>query len=159
MPDEHAHHDRLHVVLRAHALDEPVVRELIEELNAELDEMYPEPGANHFSLPTADQFLVAWDGDAPVGCGAVRVIGPGVGELKRMYVRPAHRGRRIGGMILRALETTALGLGCHRLVLETGNRQVEPMALYRRHGFAEIPCWGEYLDSAATSTCLGKELR
>ena len=64
----------------------------------------------------------------------------------------------VGGMILRALETTALGLGCHRLVLETGTRQVEAMALYRRHGFAEIPCWGEYLDSAETSTCLGKDL-
>ena len=150
--------DRPHVVLRAHSLDEPVVAELIGELNAELDEMYPEPGANHFSLPTADEFLVAWDGDRPVGCGAVRVIEPGVAEIKRMYVRPAQRGRHIGGMILRALETTALGLGCHRLVLETGTRQVEAMALYRRHGFAEIPCWGEYLDSAETSTCLAKDL-
>ena len=66
--------DHPHVVLRAHALDGPVVLELIGALNAELDEMYPEPGANHFSLPTADQFLVAWHGDEPVGCGAVRVI-------------------------------------------------------------------------------------
>ncbi len=47
--------DHPHVVLRAHALDEPVVLELIGALNAELDEMYPEPGANHFSLPTADE--------------------------------------------------------------------------------------------------------
>lgn len=150
--------DQPHLVLHAHALDDPIVLELIGELNDELDELYPEPGANHFSLPTADQFLVAWQGEEAVGCGAIRVIEPGVGELKRMYVRPALRGRHIGGMILRALETTALGLGCHRLVLETGTRQVEAMALYRRHGFAEIPCWGEYLDSAETSTCLGKDL-
>ena len=150
--------DRPHVVLRAHSLDEPVVAELIGELNAELDEMYPEPGANHFSLPTADEFLVAWDGDEAVGCGAIRVIEAGVAEIKRMFVRPGQRGRHVGGMILQSLEATARGLGCHRLVLETGNRQNAAMALYLRHGFAEIPCWGEYLDSAATSTCLGKDL-
>lgn len=150
--------DQPHLVLHVHELDDPVVLELIGELNDELDATYPEPGANHFSLPTADQFLVAWQGDEAVGCGALRVIGPGVGELKRMYVRPALRGRHIGGMILRALETTALGLGCHRLVLETGKRQNAAMALYLRHGFGEIPCWGEYLASAATSTCLGKDL-
>lgn len=151
--------DQPHVVLRAHSLDEPVVLELIGELNAELDEMYPEPGANHFSLPTADEFLVAWDGDEAVGCGAVRVIEAGVAEIKRMFVRPDQRGRHVGGMILQSLEATARGLGCHRLVLETGKRQNSAMALYLRHGFAEIPCWGEYLDSAATSTCLGKDLR
>ena len=151
--------DQPHLVLHAHALDDPIALELIGELNDELDELYPEPGANHFSLPTADQFLVAWQGDEAVGCGAIRLIEPGVAEIKRMYVRPAVRGRHIGGMILRALETTALGLGCHRLVLETGTRKLEAMALYTRHGFAEIPCWGEYLDSAATSTCLGKDLQ
>ncbi|MCB1018034.1 MAG: GNAT family N-acetyltransferase, partial [Acidimicrobiales bacterium] len=150
--------DEPHVVLRAHGIDEPVVRTLIEELNAELDALYPEPGANHFSLPTADQLLVAWHGDDPVGCGAVRVIEPGVAEIKRMYVRPDHRGRHVGGMVLRSLEATARGLGCHRLVLETGTRQEAAMALYLRHGFTEIPCWGEYVASAATSTCLAKDL-
>ena len=148
----------LHVVLRTHALDEPIVLELIGELNAELDAMYPEPGANHFSLPTADEFLVAWDGDDAVGCGAVRRIEAGVAEVKRMYVRRGSRGRHVGGMILRSLEATARGLSCHRLVLETGNRQNAAMALYLRHGFHKIPCWGAYLESAATSTCLGKEL-
>jgi GNAT superfamily N-acetyltransferase len=144
----------------AHTLDE---RELIGELDAELDEMYPEPGANHFELPTADVFLVAWQPQADgteraLGCGALRVIDAGVGELKRMYVRPEARGRRVGGMLLTALETSARGLGCGRLVLETGRRQNAAMALYVRHGFTPVPCWGEYLRSADTSACLGKDL-
>jgi GNAT superfamily N-acetyltransferase len=156
--------EALHIILRPEALDAPVVRELIDELNDELDAMYPEPGANHFELPTADEFLVAWQPSTdatehPVGCGALRVIEPGVGELKRMYVRPEARGRRVAGMILTALETAALGLGCHRLVLETGTRQNAAMSLYLRHGYTPIPCWGEYLQSADTSTCLGKTLR
>lgn len=150
-------------MLRPESLDAPVVRELIGELDAELDALYPEPGANHFELPTADAFLVAWQPlagarERALGCGAVRVIDEGIGELKRMYVRPEARGQRVASLILTALETTALGLGCRRLVLETGTRQVAAMALYRRHGYAQIPCWGEYLQSAGTSTCLGKAL-
>lgn len=151
------------VVLRAESLESLVAAELIAELNAELDEMYPEPGANHFELPTADVFLVAWlrhpDGTArALACGALRVIEPGVGEIKRMYVRPEARGRRLAGVVLSSLEERAIQLGCRRLVLETGNRQNAAMVLYLRHGFTPVPCWGEYLDSAATSTCLGKEL-
>ena len=155
----------LDIQIRPEGLDSPLALELIGELNTELDALYPEPGANHFELPTADEFLVAWrradtDGtEQAVGCGALRLIEPGVGELKRMYVRPELRRRRLGGMILTALETTALGLGCHRLVLETGTRQVEAMALYQRHGFTQIPCWGEYVASAETSICLAKDLR
>jgi putative acetyltransferase len=150
--------DQPHIVLRPIEIDDPVALELIASLNAELDEVYPEPGANHFSLPTADQFLVAWHGDEAIGCGAVRVIDEGVAEIKRMYVRPEQRGRHVGGMLLTALEATARGLGCHRLMLETGARQEAAMALYRGHGFTEIDCWGEYVASAATSTCLAKDL-
>ena len=150
------------IVLRPEPLDSPIARTLIAELDAELTERYPEPGANHFELPTADEFLVAWQSvddspDQPVGCGALRVIDDGIGELKRMYVRAEARGRRVGSVILSELEAAALARGLHRLVLETGTRQTEAMALYRRHGFAEAPCWGAYATSPL-STCLAKAL-
>lgn len=139
-------------------------RALIEELNAELMERYPEPGANHFSLDpdeVADGrglfLIIRRDGQA-IGCGAVRMVDGDTAELKRMFTRPAARGVGIGKQLLAALEDEARRLGARRLVLETGTRQTEAMALYAGHGFHPIPPWGEYLASAATSVCMAKDL-
>ena len=144
-----------HLVLRPEALDAPVVRELISELNDELDAMYPEPDANHFELPTADVFLVAWQPHAgpgdessderAIGCGALRVIEDGVGELKRMYVRPEARGRRVAGMILTALETAARGPGLsppgprNRQPSERGHVALPPPRLRRDPVLGRVP--------------------
>jgi putative acetyltransferase len=140
-----------------------VAQALIRSLNEELSGRYPEEGATHFRLQ-ADEvaegrgaFLVAYLGSAPVGCGAVRAIGEAVGEIKRMYVSPAVRGRGVGRSVLDALEAEARRLGMRRLVLETGVRQREALALYRRVGYLPIPAFGEYLDSPL-SVCLGKDL-
>src|SRR5688500_13884442 len=91
-------------------LDGALAQELIGELNAELSARYPEEGTTHFRLDPAEvapgqgAFVVAYVDGAPVGCGAVRRIGPDVGELRRMYVRAAARGRRIAAQVLAALE-------------------------------------------------------
>jgi putative acetyltransferase len=146
---------------------------LIAALNRELSARYPEPGATHFRLdaeevaPGAGVFLVVrWDG-RPVGCGAlrrlredtlVRELGPRVGELKRMYVAPEMRGHAIGRALLGRLEGEARTLGLDRLVLETGTRQVEALALYRRAGYIGIPAYGEYSASTSTSVCMSKAL-
>jgi len=135
--------------------------------------MYPEPGANHFSLdpnevaPGAGIFVVARLEGHPVGCGAlrslrerelVRELGPRVGELKRMYVAREVRGHGVGRALLARLEAEARALGLTQLVLETGIRQTDALALYRRAGFASIPPYGEYAASADTSVCLSKSL-
>ena len=150
-----------------------VAAALITDLNAELSALYPEPGATHFRLdpsdvaPGAGIFVVArWRG-RPVGCGAVRClrdpeivreVGPKAGEIKRMYVAPESRGRGIGRAVLDRLEAEAHALGLSRLVLETGTRQIEAIALYRRAGFIEIPAYGEYVLSPGTSVCMSKAL-
>ena len=150
-------------VIKSEALDTPTALQLIAALNAELDRRYPEEGAKHFRLdasevaPDRGVFLVAYaDGEA-VGCGAVRMNEPGVAEVKRMYVRPEWRGRRVASRILAALEQHAMRLGAHQIVLETGERQSEALSLYRRAGYVEIPRFGEYLDSPL-SLCLGKNV-
>lgn len=141
-----------------------VSRALIESLNAELNGLYPEPGANHFHLhpeEVADgrgTFLVAYRDGSPVGCGALRLLDAETAELKRMYVSPIVRGTGLGRHIVAALETEARALGVRRLVLETGVRQVAALALYRATGFLPIPLFGEYCLSPATSVCLGKDL-
>ena len=102
-------------------------------------------------------FLVAWRGGKPVGCGAVRRVGERSGELKRMYVVPEERGRGIGRALLAALEAEARALGLTCLLLETGVRQAEAMALYRGAGFSDIAPFGEYAHSPL-SVCLTKSL-
>ena len=155
------------------ALTSPVATALIAALNVELSGRYPEPGATHFLLDPGDVapgtgiFLVArWLG-RPVGCGAVRrlsegalmrELGPRAGELKRMYVAPEVRGQGIGRALLVRLEAEARALGLARLVLETGIRQTEALALYRDAGFTDIPAYGEYVASSGTSVCLAKGL-
>lgn len=141
----------------------PVAQALIAELNAELGVRYPEEGANHFRLdetellPGRGVFLVAYMDGKPAGCGAVRLNEPEVGEIKRMYVAPAWRGKKIAGAVLAALEQQARRLGARRLVLETGDRQVEVLKLYRSAGFTDIPRFGEYVNSPM-SVCMGKTL-
>src|SRR4051812_3161951 len=122
----------------------PTSQQLIQSLNAELQSRYPEEGANFFRLDPEEVgegrggFFIAYLDGKPVGCGAIRRIEPTVAEIKRMYVDPACRGRGIGGKILAALEAEAHRLAVRRLVLETGPRQPEAIAIYRRAGFVEI---------------------
>jgi putative acetyltransferase len=152
------------ITIKRAALNDDVSRALIQALNAELSGVYPEPGANHFSLDPGEvaegrgAFLVAWQDGAPVGCGAVRLIDAETGELKRMYVAPAARGTGLGRRLVSALEAEARALGVRRLVLETGTRQHAALALYHATGFHPIPLYGEYLRSPETSICLGKDL-
>ena len=149
-------------VRRADILSAEALR-LIEALNAELSKIYPEPGACHFRLdpdevaPGQGAFVVASQSGQPVGCGAVRRIDPRTGELKRMYVCPESRGRGVGRRLVAALEAEARSLGLSRLVLETGVRQAEALALYQRTGFAPVPPFGEYVASPL-SVCMAKDL-
>jgi len=141
----------------------PAARSLIEELNAELSRTYPEEGATHFRLDPQEvaqgrgAFLVASRDGEPVGCGAVRRLEGRTAEVKRMYVRPQERGRGVGRALLAALEDEARAMGLSRLVLETGVRQKEAIALYQRCQFSVIAPFGEYVGSPL-SVCMAKEL-
>jgi GNAT superfamily N-acetyltransferase len=145
-------------------LTSKVSRDLIASLNAELTDLYPEPGANHFQLGVEEvadgrgSFLVIYRGGVAVGCGALRLLDADTAELKRMYVSPEARGKGLGRRLVAALEAEARALGVRRLVLETGVRQAAALALYRATGFQPIPLFGEYRLSPETSICLGKEV-
>lgn len=81
--------------------------------------------------------VVSVDGE-PVACGAVKVIAPGVGSLKRMWVADAMRGLGVGRRVLTALEAQARELGLRTLRLETNRALPEAIALYRSAGYAEV---------------------
>ncbi len=151
------------IEIRRADITSTVVQELITSLNAELSKTYREPGANHFRLDPADvaegqgAFLVAYAGEQPIACGAVRRNDATTAEIKRMYVVPESRGGGVARRVLAELEREARGLGVSRLVLETGIRQQDALALYQRAGFAEVPLFGEYIGSPL-SVCMAKDL-
>ncbi len=154
------------VVIEQEAGDSRMVGELIAALDADLLARYPgygewEDGEDHDHVTLEQRramtFFVAWRGWQPLGCGALRLLGEGVGEVKRMYVIPEARGHGLGGRILARIEQLAAALGLQRLILETGNRQPEALALYRRSGWHTIPCYRPY-DDDDVSVCLGKDL-
>jgi GNAT superfamily N-acetyltransferase len=93
--------------------------------------------------PPAGVFLVVRDGDTVVGCGAVRRLEADVGELKRMWIDPAARGRGLGRRLLAALEAAGRELGYDRLRLDTHEVLVEAIALYEAAGYRRI---GRYHD-------------
>jgi RimJ/RimL family protein N-acetyltransferase len=136
--------------IQREALDTPVGRQLIAALDTELQLRYPEVD-DHVHVDPAEvadgrgAFVVAYDGQAAVGCGAIRRIAANTAELKRMYVVPARRGQGVGAAIIAALEDEARALGASHLVLETGVRQPEAIALYRRVGYTAIPPFGSYV--------------
>lgn len=144
----------------------PAGRLLIGMLSQELAERYPEDGASGNSdydieaaaVQPGAAFLIAWVGDEPAGCGALRPIEGGVGEIKRMFVAPEFRGRGIAGGIVRALEEIALSRGWKTVRLESGVRQPEANRVYERAGFLRIPCWGKYAE-CALSVCFEKQMR
>ena len=98
--------------------------------------------------PPAGAFLVAWLDGHPAGCGGWRTYhgDRDVAEVKRMYTVPEVRGRGVALALLRALEEAARQAGRKRIVLETGNRQPEAIALYIKAGYERIPDFGHYKD-------------
>jgi GNAT superfamily N-acetyltransferase len=142
----------------------PAAQSLIQSLNAEVQRLYPEHGTeDHVRLdprefaPGRGAFLIAYLADHPIACGAIRRIDPTTGEIKRMYVREAHRNQGVARAVLAALESEARALGFTRLVLETGPRQPAAVALYTRAGYTVIPPFADHMHSPL-SICMGNTL-
>lgn len=127
------------------------VRQLIGELNQVLLSLTPPEFCFHMTAedmarPDTTVFVARDDG-AAVACGALLRHDASIGEVKRMYTRPAYQGRGIGGRILEAIETMARNEGISRLVLETGDRHPAAWRVYERGGFARCGAVLDYPDS------------
>lgn len=123
-------------------------------LQLHLDEMrqWSPPESVH-AMPAARlrqpdvAFFSAWEGEMLAGCGAIKHLGDDHGELKSMRAAPAYRGRGVGKAILGRLLAEARERGYARVSLETGRPAAFQPAqnLYRAHGFAECPPFGDYV--------------
>lgn len=141
------------------------VRGLIAELEDSLAAAYPPEQRHGLDLLAIFQphiqFFVARVAGAAVGCGGVAVFAD-FAEVKRMYVRPAARGRGIADALLARIETATRDAGLDRLCLETGDRQLAAIRVYSRAGFSRCTAFGVYAAmppaSVATSVFFEKYL-
>jgi putative acetyltransferase len=136
--------------LREGGLDHPAVITLLEEHFAGMLANSP-PDSCHFldlsGLRGADvTFWTAWDGDALLGCGALKQIDPDHGEIKSMRTAADHLRRGVAARLLERIMDTARARGYRRLSLETGSGEAFDAAqrLYRLFGFTECPPFADY---------------
>ena len=128
---------------------------LIEALDELQTRLYPAE-SNH--LDSTEElsrsnvhFLGAADGETLLGCAALKRHaeaggGPDYGELKRMFVTPAARGRGVARALMDAIEAHAVESGMGVVRLETGIYQPEAIGLYERMGFVRRGPFGDYAE-------------
>ena len=127
------------------------IRALVAELNETLLELSPPEFCYHLTVEEmatpATTLFVARDDGAAVACGALHRHEGGIAEVKRMYTRPSHRGRKLGATIVELIEKLAREEGFELLVLETGDRHPAAWAVYERAGFGRCGPVLDYPDS------------
>ena len=101
--------------------------------------------------------VVAYLNRIPVACGALKKWSTTAVEIKRMYTLPEYRGRGLGSQIIAHLANWTKELGYTRMVLETGKRQPDAIALYEKNGFVRIPNYEPYA-GMENSVCFEKVL-
>jgi len=108
------------------------LREFGFEPDPELDHDLDDPGATYTAL------WVAVDGDEVVGSVALRDLGDGAVQLKRMYLRPDRRGHGLGKQLLALALDWARANGMRSVRLDTSERMVAAQRLYEANGFERV---------------------
>lgn len=152
------------ISMQSVGVDDPRAVALWRDLDAELGERYGEPELQHPISPdgVVVTLLALSDDDEPVGTALLRWSrehpdSPGTVEIKRLYVRPQHRGHGHARVMMGAIERAAFRVGATRLVLETGAGQPEAVALYGGIGYSRIPSFGTHAKDPR-SVCMAKSL-
>jgi putative acetyltransferase len=137
-------------ITRIDDLSSPEVQELIAEHLRGMYNTSPAESVHALSIEALQQpevtFWTIWDGDALCGCGALKELSPGAGEVKSMRTQVGWLRRGVGQHMLDVILETARQRGYREVLLETGTGDAfEPaLSLYRKNGFAPCRAFGEY---------------
>jgi putative acetyltransferase len=140
--------------------DSSVFRELTHQLDIELGKRYGTLQSSYDQynvIPYVDTVIVAYVNGTPAGCGCFKKHDEKTVEIKRMFVKSEYRRRGIAQRILDELENWASELGFSRAILETGIKQPEAIALYKKREYLPIDNFGQYA-GMQNSVCFGKNI-
>jgi GNAT superfamily N-acetyltransferase len=134
-------------------------KKLVQLLNSDLAERDGEnhPLSKYNTIENIKYVVLAYENHKPIGCGAITEYDLNTVEIKRVYVLPEVRGKRIATKILSELENWAKELARSKCILFTGTNQPEANRLYERNGYRQIQKYGK-LTEIADSLCFAKEI-
>lgn len=147
------------LIKRTTSID-PEFQSLIHQLDVFLAKLNGEEHAfysQHNKVDLINHVVVAYDDGIAVGCGAIRQYADDLMEVKRMYVLPEQRGKKVATHVLQELETWSKELGFTKLILETAKELSQAIALYQKSGYHKIPNYGHYA-GIEKSICFSKQL-
>lgn len=151
------------------AWDDPRAVELRRVMVVEMDLRYSVPGragnSDDINLALAvdpndvrTTVLALDDDGTPIGHAALRSLRDEL-EVRRVIVGSDQRGRGIGRRLMLELENVAREDGARRIILQTGTKQPESVAMYEKLGYTRIPVYEPYVASMPNSLCFEKVLR
>ena len=95
-----------------------------------------------YGRPEGRLYLSLWEGEA-AGCIALRKLDEQRCEMKRLYVRPAFRGHKIGDALVDRILQDARAIGYRHVLLDTLPFLESAIHMYQKRGFYEIPCYND----------------
>lgn len=140
--------------------ENPDFQNLVKKLDAYLAFIDGEDHAFYHQFNKIDLLkncIVIFEDEKPVACGALKPIDENTMEVKRMFTLPEFRGKGFAASVLKELEIWAKELGFEKVVLETGKKQTEAVALYHKCNYNIIPNYGQYA-GVENSVCFEKVL-
>ena len=135
-------------------------KELCFQLDNDLNERYGKAQSKydkHNTIENNQTVIVGYFEEIPVASGCFKAIDENSIEIKRMYVKPAHRRKGFATKILSGLESWAKELGYSFVRLETGKGQPEAIDLYKKAGYEVTENYGPYI-GIENSVCMKKKI-
>lgn len=148
------------IILKRTDSTHPDFIELVKQLDAYLKVV---DGDDHNfynqynGIESLNHVVIAYQNNEAVGCGAFKKYDNNSVEIKRMYSNPNYRNSGIATKILLELENWTKELNYQSCILETGKRQVEAVAFYKKNAYQQIPNYGQYAQMD-NSICFNKSL-
>ncbi len=135
-------------------------QELVKKLDQTLAILDGDEHAYYHQFNSIDSLknvvLIQTEGES-VACGAFKHHENSCIEIKRMFTSEIHRGKGMAGMVLKELESWASELGYEQCILETGNKQLAAIQLYKKNKYHIIENYGQY-KGKVNSICFKKNL-